>query len=157
MRKHPAELVLSSLLGAATGVGIVAGVILLLTLPAKASAQTANPASSFTGEFQRPYGFAHGQESQPFDAATRDANGNRLILDGRIMTGDDLSTLSRSSASASAWSQATTGAGFSQSNAIGNQINVITQGSYNTVVVNASQTNSGDQTTILNGGLNLND
>ncbi len=156
MRQHPAQLVLSSLLGAATGIGIVGGVILALTLPAKADAQT-SPAASSTGEFSRPYGFGYGQEFQPFDASTRDANGNRVILDGRIMTGDNLSTLSSSSASASAWSQATAGAGFSQSSAVGNQINVITQGSYNTVVVNATQTNSGNQTTILNGGLNLND
>ncbi|MEZ5939050.1 MAG: holdfast anchoring protein HfaA [Hyphomonadaceae bacterium] len=151
---HPMALVVSSVLGALAGLAVVIGAVALLALPA--DAQT-NPASSGFGEFEHPYGFAYGAETQAFDANTRDANGNRVIIDGRIMTGDDLSTLSSSTASASAWAQARAGAGFGQGTAIGNQINVITQGNYNTVVVNATQINSGDQNTVLNGGLNLND
>ena len=77
------------------------------------------------------------------------------------MTGMDQSTLSTSTASASAWAQAVAGAGFGngslQGSAIGNQINVITQGNFNTVIVNATQTNTGNQSTVLNGSLNLND
>ena len=146
-------------IGAAVGLALVGGAIALLSFPA--FAQQASSAASSTGEFERPFGYAYGQENQAYDANTRDANGNRLILDGRIMTGMDQSTLSMSTASASAWAQASSGAGFGngaqQGTSIGNQINVITQGNYNTVVVNATQTNSGNQTTVLNGKVNLDD
>ena len=46
--------------------------------------------------------------------------------------------------SASAWSQSSAGAGFASGSAIGNQLNVITQGSWNTVIVNSTQINNGD-------------
>lgn len=157
-RKGPGILA-SGALGALTGVALIGGLIALLSLPAQAQ-QTSTPSSS-AADFQRPFGFGYGQETQPFDANTRDASNNRLIVDGRILTGMDQSTLSMSTASASSWAQATAGAGFGsgsmQGSSIGNQINVITQGNYNTVIVNATQTNTGNQTTVLNGKLNLND
>jgi holdfast attachment protein HfaA len=150
-------------IGAATGIAIIAGIVLLTQLPA--SAQQANPAANVSGEFERPFGFAYGQEQSAFDANTRDANGNRLILDGRIMTGMDASTFSSATASASSWSQSMSGAGFSNGSysgqAIGNQLNVITNGNYNTVIVNSTQINNGNQTaansTSLNGKIDLND
>ena len=61
--------------------------------------------------------------------------------------------------SASAWSQSTAGAGFgagiASGTAVGNQLNVITQGSWNTVIVNSTQINNGNQTTVLNGKIDL--
>ena len=170
-RRGP-NVLLSGALGALAGVALVGGAIALLSFPAFAQNATSNPASSYGGDFERPFGFSYGQETQPFDANTRDGNGNRLIVDGRIMTGMDQSTLSMSTASASAWAQASAGAGFGggsvQNNAIGNQLNVITQGNYNTVIVNSTQTNNGNQTTTsstssssaasssaLNGKINL--
>ena len=151
-------------IGAATGLALIAGIVLLTQLPASAQAAS-NPAYSQSGDFERPFGFSYGQETQGFDANTRDANGNRLILDGRIMTGMDASTFSSATASASSWSQAASGAGFgsgsSQQQAIGNQLNVITNGNYNTVIVNSTQINNGNQTatssTALNGKIDLND
>lgn len=146
-------------IGAATGIAIIAGIVLLTQLPA--SAQQANPAANVSGEFERPFGFSYGQEQSVFDANTRDANGNRLILDGRIMTGMDASTFSSATASASSWSQSMSGAGFSNGStsgqAIGNQLNVITNGNYNTVIVNSTQINNGNQTATLNGKIDLND
>ena len=41
--------------------------------------------------------------------------------------------------------------------AVGNQLNVITNGSNNTIIIDSTQINNGDQTVILNGELNLND
>jgi holdfast attachment protein HfaA len=117
-------------------------------------AQT-TPAGQTSSEFERPFGFGFGDESTPFDAGTRDGSGNRVIVDGRIVTGSDLSTLSTASGSASAWSQSSAGAGFASGTAIGNQLNVITQGSWNTVIVNSTQINNGNQTTVLNGKLDL--
>lgn len=156
-RKGPG-VIASGMIGMAVGFALVSGVIALLALPA--SAQTAgNAAAQVSGEFERPFGYSYGQEQAAFDANSRDANGNRIILDGRIMTGMDQSTLSTASASAGAWAQATAGAGFgsgiAQGTAVGNQLNVITQGNWNTVIVNSTQINTGNQTTALNGKIDL--
>ena len=156
-RKGPG-VIASGLIGIAIGFAVVSGVVVLLALPA--SAQTSgNTAAQVSGEFERPFGFSYGQEQSPYDANTRDGNSNRIILDGRIMTGMDQSTLSTATASAGAWAQATAGAGFgagaAQSAAVGNQLNVITQGNWNTVIVNSTQINNGNQTTVLNGKIDL--
>ena len=156
-RKQPGILA-SGAIGIGTGLLVVGGIVLLTQLPASAQ-QATNPSSAQSGDFERPFGFSYGQEAQGFDANTRDANGNRLILDGRIMTGMDASTFSTATASASSWSQAISGAGFGsgasvQNQAIGNQLNVITNGSYNTVIVNSTQTNTGNQPATSNGSLN---
>jgi holdfast attachment protein HfaA len=155
-RKGPGVFV-STIIGAVTGAALVGGMVALLTLPALA--QPPSPAAQVSGEFERPFGYGYGEEQAAFDANTRDANGNRIILDGRIMTGMDQSTLSTVSGSAGAWAQATAGAGFgsgiASGTAVGNQLNVITQGNYNTVIVNSTQINNGNQTTVLNGKIDL--
>src|SRR5690349_13721381 len=156
-RKEPG-IIASGAIGIGTGLLLIGGFVLLTQLPASAQ-QAGNPSSAQSGDFERPFGFSYGQESQAFDANTRDANGNRLILDGRIMTGMDASTFSSATASASSWSQAMSGAGFGggasiQNQAIGNQLNVITNGSYNTVIVNSTQINNGNQSATSNGSLN---
>ena len=144
---------ISTVIGAVAGAAIVGGLVALLTLPAMA--QPPSPAAEVSGEFERPFGYGYGQEQASYDANTRDANGNRVILDGRIMTGMDQSSLSSSYGSAGGWSQATGGAGYSSGTAVGNQLNVITQGNYNTVIVNSTQINNGNQTTVLNGKIDL--
>ena len=156
-RKGPG-VIASGMIGMAVGFALVSGVIALLALPA--SAQTAsNTAAQVSGEFERPFGFSYGQEQSAFDANSRDASGNRIILDGRIMTGMDQSTLSTATASAGAWAQASAGAGYgsgvAQGTAVGNQLNVITQGNWNTVIVNSTQINNGNQATVLNGKIDL--
>ncbi len=117
-------------------------------------------ATAQTADFERPIGFGFGEEQRPFQPGTRDINGNRLIVDGRIITGDDLSSFSTNSLASGG--QSLTGAGFynqpqGQTSAIGNQLNVITEGSFNTIIINSEQTNNGDQTAVLNGELDLND
>ena len=77
--------------------------------------------------------------------------GNRVVLNGIIQTGVGVS------AQASALTQTSTGVGLnsqSQSglftsagaSAIGNQLNVVVNGNYNTVVINNRQINTGDIT-----------
>jgi holdfast attachment protein HfaA len=151
-RKSP-NVVVATAMGALVGLLLVGGAVTLLAMPALA--QPPSPAASVSGEFERPFGFGYGEEQASYDANTRDASGNRIILDGRIMTGMDNSSLSTSSASVGAWSQSTAGAGFSSGTAVGNQLNVITQGNWNTVIVNSTQINNGDQTTVLNGKIDL--
>jgi holdfast attachment protein HfaA len=75
---------------------------------------------------------------------TRDANGNRVIIDGIIQGGLDQSSISQSSAWGSASSGS--GAGFGGATAIGNNLSVITQGNWNTVIVNSTQINNGNVT-----------
>ena len=121
-------------------------------------------------QLETPFGFQVGEAGQAFEPGTRDINGNRLIVDGRIITGDDLSSFSTSTLATGG--QSLSGAGFfgrgfgsqATNTAIGNQLNVVTQGSYNTVIIDSQQINNGNQTAIqnadsnfLNGELDLND
>jgi holdfast attachment protein HfaA len=128
-----------------------AGLIMVMSLPAAASAQsmTANSATYNAG-----YGRTAGQENRPVDVSTRDANGNRIVVDGLILTGDDQSVFSRAGATAGA-GDVFSGAGANGSaSAIGNNLVVVTQGSYNTVIISSQQTNNGNQTatTTITGG-----
>ncbi len=136
------------------------GVAGTLLLSGTALAQN-NPAGQYTGEFERPYGFAYGDENRAYDANTRDAYNNRVIIDGRMVVGDDLTSLSYGGVYGYNFRGAGSGmgnySGAGNSTAIGNQLNVITNGSNNVVVIDSIQNNTGDQTVILNGELDLND
>lgn len=104
--------------------------------------------AGYANEFSRPYGLDPGDQNTPYDARTRDLNGNRVIIDGRIVVGDDLSSLPLG-----LYNSNGSGMGFSgNGTAIGNQLNVNTSGSFNTVIVNSSQINNGNQTVNLNTG-----
>ena len=117
--------------------------------PAVSSAQEA----SYLSEFERPYGYGYGQEEQPFNAGTRDANGNRVVVNGLIGGGTGLGFGLNTG-----WGQTDGASGMIGSGtAVGNQLNVITNGSTNTIIIDATQINNGDQSVVLNGELNLND
>lgn len=118
-----------------------------LALAPVANAQAASSAS----EFERPYGFGYGEESTPFTAASRDASNNRVIINGLINGGTGLGTGLYTS-----WGQTDGAPGMLGSGtAIGNQLNVITNGNYNTVIIDSTQINNGDQSVVLNGELDL--
>ena len=119
--------------------------ILILSAALGAAAAPAL-AQSNTGSanYNAGYGRVSGQENRMVDYSTRDANGNRVIVDGVMLTGDDQSTFTRSGGSLDSYSGA--GSLGGNSTAIGNNLVVITQGSYNTVIVNSTQTNNGDVT-----------
>lgn len=99
--------------------------------------------------------------ASPVNVSTRDANGNRVITDGVIQTGNDSSIFGKLSVSGAL--DQYSGAGSTSSStgsatAIGNNLQVSVSGNYNTVIVNANQTNNGSvtaTTTILNGKINL--
>lgn len=117
-------------------VALVAG--LGLTTAAQAQTMTTNSASMNAG-----YGRASGEENRLTDFGGRDANGNRLIVDGVIQTGEDQSVFARSGGGVSG-SMSGVGALGGSSTAIGNNLVVVTQGNWNTVIVNSSQTNNGN-------------
>jgi holdfast attachment protein HfaA len=104
---------------------------LLLATPA-----FADPIPSGTGDVERAFGMNWESFDTPINPATRDESGNRTIVDGRIdiegtLTGGIMDGFG-------------SGLGGSSAQAIGNQLNVITQGNYNTVIVDSTQINNGD-------------
>lgn len=126
----------------------VASAATLTILAGASAAAQQNPS-----DWNRPYGGQPGQETQPYQGA-RDANGNRVVLNGIIQTGVGVQAQAQARANASASANASSGgvgdgngqAGWNASSAtaIGNQLNVLVNGNYNTVVVNSRQTNNGD-------------
>lgn len=109
--------------------------------------------SANSASFNAGYGRVAGQENRPVDVSTRDANGNRVIVDGLMLTGEDQSSFSRAWGAADAF--AGVGVVGGGATAIGNSLVVVTQGSNNTVIVNSQQTNSGavTATTNVTGGV----
>jgi holdfast attachment protein HfaA len=123
-----------------------------------ALAQSTNPS-----EWSRPYGQAPGSETRPYSGAR--TAGNRVVINGIIQTGVGVSAQAQAYANANASAQVNltgrltggvNGQGgygpFASSSAyaVGNQLNVIVNGNYNTVVVNSRQTNNGDVTANAN-------
>ena len=106
--------------------------------------------STNSAEFNAGYGRVAGQENRPIDVTTRDANGNRVVVDGLILSGEDQSSFARASGAADAY--AGVGALGGGASAVGNNLVVVTQGSNNTVIVNSHQTNTG--TVSANSNLN---
>lgn len=134
---------------------IVTAVSLAVTAPAWAQSS----GSSGLHGFQQGYGAARSATSTATTGSTRDANGNRLIVNGIIQSGAS-SYSSQTGGVSSAYSGAGSsgnGTTIGGSTAVGNQLNVVVQGNRNTVIVNSTQTNSGNVTagTTLNGSLNL--
>ena len=120
--------------------------IFVLAAPGVAAAQSSGSAGLST--FQNGYGGARQSVTSAQTGSTRDQNGNRLIVDGIIQPG--ASAYSRQSGGVS---NTYSGVGGSQggntvagSTAIGNNLNVVVQGSHNTVIVNSRQTNTGNVT-----------
>ena len=129
----------------------------LLTLPA--FAQPPSPAAQVSGEFERPFGYGYGEEQsvlrrqharrqrQPRHPRWPHHDGHGPVLAvHQLGFGRRLGAGHRG---------AGFGAGIATGTAVGNQLNVITQGNWNTVIVNSTQINNGNQTTVLNGKIDL--
>lgn len=122
------------------GLSVAAGgVLLALAAGGMAQAQS-NNGSSLNAGYGR--GSTSSGNYGVSATGTRDANGNRVIIDGIIQGGLDQSSISRTSLSG----VADAGAGAGGATAIGNNLSVITQGSWNTVIVNSTQINNGNVT-----------
>lgn len=124
---------------------------------ADASAQASGSAGA--AQFQAGYGAARYTTARPSQGTTRDANGNRLVVNGIIQSGASSYTSTSSGVSASGAISGGSGGGsgtnIGGATAIGNSLNVVVQGNRNTVIVNSTQNNSGNITagTALNGTL----
>lgn len=115
-----------------------------------AMAQTVN----YAGEMNVPWGHSYRDENAPYQAKTRDSNGNRIIINGRIIDNYG-STLPGTLSGDYFSSQSDYGLG--NVGAIGNQLNVVTQGNWNTVIVDSTQINNGNQTVNANNSTGSND
>ena len=99
------------------------------------------------GSYNHPYGMSQGQETNPISPSLRDSNGNLTMVNGQITS----STMSQQSGVQQAHA-GTSGSGggsgvlYGGASAIGNSLNVVTTGSFNTVIVNSKQINNGNQT-----------
>ncbi|MEG1453048.1 holdfast anchoring protein HfaA [Brevundimonas sp.] len=141
--------------------GLVAvglGAAIACTTPTAAIAQQAG--SQSLGQLQAGYGGSRYGTARATTGSTRDANGNRLIVDGIIQSGASSYNQSSGGVSSSASSRVgiLNGQGSSAiggASAIGNSLNVVVQGKNNTVIVNSTQTNTGNVSagTVLNGTL----
>ncbi|MEI9991782.1 MAG: holdfast anchoring protein HfaA [Rhizomicrobium sp.] len=107
---------------------------------------------SNASNYNAPYGMQAGQENAPPNTSLRDANGNLTVVNG-VFTSANFGPAAGAGAAGSGVSSSFSGAGTSGASsttgaatAIGNQLNVVTLGNNNTVVVNAVQTNNGNQT-----------
>jgi holdfast attachment protein HfaA len=123
-------------------------VLVCLAAGPAASAQSLDTTGA---TFNTGYGRSSGQENRPIvvsNYGVRDANGNMVVIDGVIQNAGS-SSYSASSAGASASASASgsftggVGGASAGSTAIGNNLTVVTQGDYNTVIVNSTQINNG--------------
>lgn len=119
---------------------------LLVGALALASSATAQSASS-VAEFERPIGWAYGAEDRAFEASTRDRHGNRVILNGLIEGGTTLGQGLSTGWGETEGLRGMLGGGL----AVGNQLNVVTNGSNNTIIIDSTQINNGDQSVVLGG------
>ena len=135
---------------------LLPAIALVVTLAAPVAASAQSAGSSSLGTYQAGYGSSRYTTAQAQTGSTRDANGNRLIVDGVIQAGAS-SYSSASGGVSSSYSGAGSNGAIGGSTAIGNNLNVVVQGNHNTVIVNSTQVNNGAVTagTSLNGTLRL--
>lgn len=123
-----------------------------LPVPALAQAQSAPARGGTLSTYEAGYGNGRAMDSRTFDPSTRDANGNRLIINGIIQADASGQTRSDGVVDGGTLSGAdyfSTGASTASTTAVGNLLTVTVDGSWNTVIVNSSQSNTGN--VIANG------
>lgn len=127
---------------------------------ALASLLIAASGSAYAGDYSNAssyntgYGMTAGEENQAVNPSLRDGNGNLTVVNGQFTSSNmsqqsgvqQMSTISSMSSQGS-FSNTTGVGGMSTATAtaIGNQLNVVTVGNNNTVVVDSSQINNGNQ------------
>ncbi|PTT11186.1 MULTISPECIES: holdfast anchoring protein HfaA [unclassified Caulobacter] len=115
------------------------------SLSGLAMAQTA---PSSLSAVEAGYGGARSIETTRFSPSTRDANGNRVVLNGVIQQGSANSSLTLGGptafgAGADFFSAGAAGNASASATAAGNLLTVTVTGSGNTLIIDNQQTNSG--------------
>jgi holdfast attachment protein HfaA len=112
----------------------------LISLPAIGHAQSSTSLSS--ASLERGYGNARAMTEQAFNPSTRDAQGNRVVKNGIILT-DYTSKFAGSGGFGGGAASTATGA---SATAVGNNFSLSVVGNWNTVIVSNNQVNNGDVT-----------
>lgn len=100
---------------------------------------SAASAEQYASDYNLPYGMNYGADTLGYMPSGRDTNNNRVVVNGMILQGGDLSSISGAGYMADGMSM------FGGTPlAIGNQLNVITNGNWNTVIIDSTQINNGD-------------
>jgi holdfast attachment protein HfaA len=110
-----------------------------------AASAAADPVQDRSFIFEQPLGMEFSQWERPFEPGTRDANGNRVVINGRLNDGESNLPLGIGLGEDGF-------SGLGQGIAIGNQLNVITNGNNNTIIIDNNQINNGNQAAQINGG-----
>ena len=84
-----------------------------------------------------------GDENRPASSSTRDSSDNRVIINGLMADPSGLSGGIGLRGGLGDAGDLPAGSGIFSASAVANQINVVTNGSWNTIIVDAVQTNSG--------------
>jgi len=116
---------------------------LLLAGIASATLTTAAVAGPYdqSANYNNPIGMSSSSMNAPVNSSLRDANGNLEVVDGKI-TSSSFSEVG----GVQGFNGGSSGVGgTSSATAIGNQLNVVTMGSNNIVIVDSTQINNGDQ------------
>jgi len=116
---------------------------LLLAGFASATLSTAAFAGPYdqSANYNNPVGMSGTSMNGPVNTSLRDANGNLEVVDGKI-TSSSFSEVG----GVQGYNGGSSGVGgTSSATAIGNQLNVVTMGSNNIVIVDSTQINNGDQ------------
>ncbi|MBV9549581.1 MAG: holdfast anchoring protein HfaA [Alphaproteobacteria bacterium] len=120
----------------------IAAFVLLASLAATAAeAQAWNNSAGYNG-----YGAMN--QNLPANYSLRDQNGNLTMVDGQITSANFGSNQGGQYASAGVGTSGA-GAAYGQAMAIGNQLQVQVIGFNNTVVIDSHQTNTGNQTAVV--------
>jgi len=93
-------------------------------------------------------GYGAMNQNTPANYNLRDQNGNLTMVDGQITSANFGMNQGGQSASAGVGTSGA-GAAYGQAMAVGNQLNVTTIGFNNTVIVDSRQTNTGNQTAVV--------
>lgn len=109
---------------------------------------------SNAASYNNAYGMSAGQENQAVNPNLRDGNGNLTVVNGQFTSSSfsrqtgvqSMGTISSGSLSSLGTSSSGVGTNYNTASAIGNSLNVVTVGSNNTVIVNSTQINNGNQT-----------
>jgi holdfast attachment protein HfaA len=123
-------------------VTIIAALVLAASLAATAAqAQAWSNSAGYNG-----YGAMN--QNTPINTSLRDANGNLTMVDGQI-TSANFGTSSGAGTASAGVGTGGAGSAYGQAMAVGNQLNVTTIGFNNTVIIDSRQTNTGNQTAVV--------
>lgn len=96
--------------------------------------------------YNTAYGMTAGQENATVNPSLRDANGNLTVVNGMFTSSQMSQQSGVQNMSGMTGNGTSAGVGYGTASAIGNSLNVVTNGNNNTVIVNSTQTNNGNQT-----------